>query len=456
MTGKNAARGIRAALLILASLTFAPRMAHALPSFARQTGMACIACHTEFPILTDFGRAFKLNGYTLSTGATTLPPLAAFLQPSFTQTNQGQAGGAAPHFGPNSNAAITQASFFYSGRLFGPYPDMLLAAGPIQTFLDKFGIFSQATIDGVARQFHWDNLELRYADTGTVAGHQLIYGFFANNNPGMEDPWNTTPAWTFPFSTSGVAPIPAVGTLIEGALAQEVVGAGAYAMISNTVYLEMAGYHTPDKRFLRAVGISPDGQPQIPDIAPYWRAAYTTSAGNHSWEIGTSGMYANTYPGRVNSAGEDHTLDLGLDTEYQTSINKNDLTGLFSLYRELDDFSADRSLGNSSNSADTLWSFKGNIDYLYDKTYGFDAGYFLVNGRRDFALYSNSPNGSPESDGEILELVWEPINKNGGPAFWPRSNVKFSLQYTIYNRFNGTHAHASGNNTLYLESWIDF
>ena len=37
----------------------------AVPSFARQTGMACEACHTVFPELTPFGRAFKLNGYLI-------------------------------------------------------------------------------------------------------------------------------------------------------------------------------------------------------------------------------------------------------------------------------------------------------------------------------------------------------------------------------------------------------
>src|ERR1700720_3494858 len=37
----------------------------AVPSFARQTGMTCAACHTIFPELTPFGREFKLNGYVL-------------------------------------------------------------------------------------------------------------------------------------------------------------------------------------------------------------------------------------------------------------------------------------------------------------------------------------------------------------------------------------------------------
>src|SRR5664280_566750 len=52
--------------------------ANALPSFARQTGQPCGACHTDFPGLTPFGRRFKLGGYTLGGGdfRTTLFPLS--------------------------------------------------------------------------------------------------------------------------------------------------------------------------------------------------------------------------------------------------------------------------------------------------------------------------------------------------------------------------------------------
>src|SRR6476469_4958616 len=37
-----------------------------LPSFSRQTGLACSACHYQFLTLTPLGRDFKLNGYTLT------------------------------------------------------------------------------------------------------------------------------------------------------------------------------------------------------------------------------------------------------------------------------------------------------------------------------------------------------------------------------------------------------
>jgi len=50
---------------VLAATAFAPEAA-AIPAFARQTGMACTACHQQhFPILNSFGRAFKAGGYTM-------------------------------------------------------------------------------------------------------------------------------------------------------------------------------------------------------------------------------------------------------------------------------------------------------------------------------------------------------------------------------------------------------
>ena len=50
--------------------------AHALPSFARQTGQPCSTCHTDFPGLTPYGRLFKIKGCTTGGGPyrTTLFP----------------------------------------------------------------------------------------------------------------------------------------------------------------------------------------------------------------------------------------------------------------------------------------------------------------------------------------------------------------------------------------------
>ncbi len=65
-------------LLIAAGLlALSSGPAEALPSYARQTGQPCAACHTIIPELTPFGRRFKIGGYTLQGGDWKGPPLAA-------------------------------------------------------------------------------------------------------------------------------------------------------------------------------------------------------------------------------------------------------------------------------------------------------------------------------------------------------------------------------------------
>ena len=74
-------------------LILAATEAAAVPSFARQTGQDCYACHTVFPELTPIGRAFKLTGYVLNKkGTKTLdfPPIAGMAQFSYTNTRSSQ------------------------------------------------------------------------------------------------------------------------------------------------------------------------------------------------------------------------------------------------------------------------------------------------------------------------------------------------------------------------------
>ncbi len=253
--------------------------------------MQCIACHTEFHLLTDMGRQFKLSGFTMSADETDLPPLAFMFEPSFTRTQSGHDGGAAPGFGNNNNYAMDQISIFYAGRLFGPYASKWFGADT-SAFLNKIGIFSQTTYDGVAKTWSWDNTELRYADVGTITDHAATYGFYLNNNPTLQDPWNSTPAWGFPFSGSKLAPTPAASTLIDGTLAGQVGELGVYAMIDSSFYVDVGGYRTLGTRFQRAVGVDPSGETQIAGLAPYWRIAYTKPVGDATWELGAFGLAA--------------------------------------------------------------------------------------------------------------------------------------------------------------------
>jgi hypothetical protein len=179
--------------------------------------------------------------------------------------------------------------------------------------------------------------------------------------------------------------------------------------------------------------------------------------------VGTYGLAARTFPGRDGSAGKDHTTDIGLDSQYQYSSGSHDITVLLNWINETDHWHASQTLGNTSHSHDMLWNLTATASYLFDKTYGADLQYFLIDGDKDPSLYADSRTGSPTSDGWVIQLDYLPFNKGGGPSFWQYSNVKFSLQYWIYNRFDGSRHNYDGsgrnaqdNNTLYLQAWIVF
>src|ERR1700676_767714 len=180
-----------AAIAAVLVIGVSPRRAVSLPLYARQTGQPCATCHTAFLELTPFGRRFKLSGYTLGGGDWSGPPFAVMLQPTYTHTQVGQEGGPAPHFGPNNNFAMQQVSLFTGGRI-----------------TDNVGAFIQGTYDGVARRVSWDNNDWRFANSTHVVDHDLLWGVTLNNNPTVQDVWNTTPAWRFPYISPVLVPQP--------------------------------------------------------------------------------------------------------------------------------------------------------------------------------------------------------------------------------------------------------
>ncbi len=445
-------------------LALAGSQAHAVPSFARQTGMQCTACHTAFPQLTPFGRVFKLNGYTLSNDETHLPPLAIMLQgaPGFTHTRKDQAAEDLPsRFNDNDNVSLNQISFFYAGRLFGPYAEAAFG-DRAATLLNKVGVFAQGTWDGVEHAWAWDNMEIRAAQPTTIAGQSVVLGAYVNNNPTLQDLWNTTPAWGFPFSGSGLAPAPDAAPLLAGGVAQQVLGFGGYGMLGNQLYLEAGAYTTLSADSQDALGVDSEGETEIDGLAPYWRVALEHTWGAHLVELGTYGLYARTFPGRDESGGHDRLTDVGVDFQYQWFSAHHDITVLANWLHEHQSLGASRQLGLAQHGSNDLWTASLTGSYLFDKTYGLDIQYFQTGGEGDDLLYG-SRRGRPDSNGWIFQVNYLPFNKRGGPGFWPYSNVKLSLQYTLYHRFNGSsqdfdgaRRDASDNDTLYLEAWIAF
>jgi hypothetical protein len=114
-----------------------------------------------------------------------------------------------------------------NGNFQFPQDASLFLAG---AWSSHVGSFVQVTYDSQADHFSWDNTDIRYANNHELFGKTLAYGINLNNNPTVEDLWNSTPAWGFPFTGSSAAPGPTAGALINGGLAQDVAGVGGYAM----------------------------------------------------------------------------------------------------------------------------------------------------------------------------------------------------------------------------------
>src|SRR5665648_1007899 len=264
-------------LIVIVLLEFLQfRTARAIPSFARQTGMKCNECHTVFPELTPFGRLFKLGGYTFSKRGKSYefpPPLAGMVQASFSDS-KGLTPGVAPFHKTNRATdrinLPQQLSLFYGGRIY-----------------DKIGAFVQATYDGVDNKVYLDMTDIRYSNNTILWDKNLIYGLTLNNSPTVQDPWNTIPAWGFPFASSSVASNPAAGTIIHGALDQQVGGIGANVFWNNFIYAGATFYRTTSNGIYKPLSIGTATEQVVEGTAPYWRLAMEHRWKNHFFTIGT-------------------------------------------------------------------------------------------------------------------------------------------------------------------------
>jgi hypothetical protein len=425
--------------------------ARAVPSFARQTGMDCTACHTVWPELTPFGRTFKLTGYTMSKSGKKYqfpPPVAGMAQFSFTHTNREFPPGAAPdEFQANDNLGVPQAlSIFYAGKIY-----------------DKLGAFVQGTYDGYTPTFLLDNTDIRLANTGEIWGKPIVYGLTINNNPTAQDVWNSTPAFGFPYAASGIAPTPGAAAMIDGTLGQQVGGIGVYGYFNNLIYAEASFYHTTLNGYPVWLGLGTRPDTYVNGVAPYWRVFLQHQVGKHSFEFGHYGMVTRAFPAGETQGSTDQFADLAFDLQYQYISRPHLFSVAGTWIHEIQNWHGSWGLGDAAHHKDNLDTFRVNANYAYWSQYGTFGGnlaYFAIFGNQDDVLYSPNPvdgsnNGRPNSNGFILQASYL-------PPIWER-RTKVVVQYTIYTNFNGAGTNydgfgrnASGNNTLYVLVWQMF
>jgi hypothetical protein len=431
--------------ILIAIATLKPSTANAVPSYARQTGLACNACHTTPPELNSAGRRFKALGYTdrkAETEAVTSEsgdrhapldlirslPLSGWFETSLTATKSAQPG-----------TEKTSVEFPQDVSLF-------LAGG----WSKHVGSFVQVTYDAQDNHFSMDNSDIRYANLGKLGDKEFIYGITLNNNPTVEDLWNTTPAWGFPFIASDSAPTPTAAPIIES-LGQDVAGLGGYMLWNDHLYLAGTIYRTdhignPQPNSGEGFAVN------IRGVAPYGRIAWQQSIGSDNYlEVGGYGMYVKSTPNSV-SGLEDHYTDWAADLQFDRTMFVRDVLSVRSTYiRETSSLDATFQQGGASQSHHTLDTFTANAEYHFGNRYSAALGWFDVSGTSDGLLYppadvAGSANGSPKSAGYITNVSW-----------WPVQNIQIGAQYTWYTRFNGASTNydgsgrnASGNDTMYV------
>jgi hypothetical protein len=431
-------------LILLSVAALNPPEVSAVPSYARQTGLACSGCHYTPPELNPAGRRFKLLGYVdradetkvvkADPGKKRAPldllaslPLSAWLETSFTSTK--------------STVQGTQ-----NGTIELPQDISLFLSGAWTTHV---GSFMQVTYDTQDDHFSMDNTDIRYANKTTIGNKELVFGLNVNNNPTIEDLWNSTPGWGYPFVADDFAPTPTAAPIISS-LGQDVAGFGGYAMWNNHLYADATLY-----RSAHVGGAQPnDGNGfgyNIRGLAPYWRVAWQQLTGKTQYEFGTYGMHMRSSPGAITGL-EDNYTDWAIDTQIDRTLFRTDVLSLRGTYiRENSNLAASTLLGAASAGSHHLNTLFANAEYHFGNRASGAIGWFDTSGTVDPLLFtqsavSGSANGDPRGSGYIANF-----------SYWPWQNLQLAAQYTGYTKFNGGSTNydaagrnASGNNTVYL------
>jgi len=426
-----------------------PRTALAVPSFATQTGLPCAQCHVMAfgPQLTEYGRQFKLNGYSFKRDGGLNIPLSVTAITGY--NNVSKAAPAPSPFSDKDNLYLQSASVYFAGRI-----------------ADHLGAFVKGTYDAVGRLGFWDSLDLRYARSFELGGHALVGGLDVNNSPTVQDLWNSTPIWGFPYVSSSLAVGPLGAPILHGLISQAVLGASLYSMIDNKFYVELGFYRGLSDNWLHNVGFA-GATKTIDGAVPYGRFAYQRHEGAHYFEVGLIGMSVKQHPYTTTTEIDRYT-DYGVDASYQFSVGTPQaFDAHFSWIHENRSLEASFATHFSdavSNSTDTI---QLDASYVMSQTWATTFGLFDLSGTTNHLVFAPSPvfgsgSGSPDSRGYIARLEWVPFGKVGSFAS-PWVNVRMGLQYTGYWRFNGGSGNydgfgrsASDNNSLFLYSWFAF
>ena len=327
-----------------------------------------------------------------------------------------------------------------------------------------------------------DNTDIRYADRFIDTNRDLIFGVSLNNNPSVSDVWSSAPAWGFnvvPGSNPYALP---AAPLLNGGLAQQVVGVGTYVYWNKLIYAEVAAYQTADKfwSFMSQGYKHSDGSlSRLSGSAPYWRIALTKDWGAHNLMLGLMGLSAELHNDATDpSTPTTHYRDIGFDSQYQYILDPHTFSAQVSYIHEQIHYDSsvagqpgayDLVMSGSTqpltNSSDRLNLFRVKGSYVYRATYGGTLSYFDLSSSYNSLIQAGIP-GDPTQGGSLASFNNNTTGKYDtrgwtGEVFWiPEQHVRVGLQYTLFSKYLGASKNYDGwgrdakdNNTLFFYVW---
>ncbi|OOG21005.1 hypothetical protein B1C78_16875 [Thioalkalivibrio denitrificans] len=304
-------------------LTMVPKTAEAVPSFARQTGQACVACHTQPPRLNQFGREFKISGYR----ANMIPLLhGADIQENMPLSARVR--GDIRHNFDGDNETHVSA----------PDPIRLYVAGRMTEYT---GVYVQALGDEDDRTEMQLSLANEFGDwTLGIAGGNVGFG--------RSDPYDTLSRGTGSQLSRNVVSTYDREDLRSGSLRNRGTGGMAYAY-GNGMYFGVGAFDTSgDEEDLKDYAV---------------RVAYEPQLGDGDAHIGAFWFQADKHDYRRRGDDSDATdrgRRMGVDASYQWDLGngwKGDVLGVYLIGRQevRGDVNAPAALGPDYNVDHSGW-----------------------------------------------------------------------------------------------------
>ena len=401
------------------ALLAASGAAHAVPSFSRQTGSECAACHMGgFGLnLTPYGIRFKAGGYVDSDGKGSKLPLA--LQLLVENVN--------PATGP-TRTRLSEANAYLAGQL--------------ATEVGGFARVSRRD-DGSKLTTTLENMDLRYAHDMRLNDKSAVVGLSLNNTPGTQDPISVLPGRGFSVPSTD-------GTLLNPAsshhLANRVMGVTAYGFYDDSWYGELGTYRALSTSGQDRLGFDPSGDPGKLSGTGYWRLAYMKDLKTQFFSVGLVGLRTDRQLNR--SGPSDRINDLGFDLSYQFLGTREHMAQVrYANILERRNYGSTPASpfvpGLFANSTGRSHDQSLVMTYVYQQTYGLTFARLIGTAEEDAVRFL--PFGKPDTHSTFIEASWVPFGKEDSWAT-PWANMRLSAGWFKFSKFNGSETDIFGSN----------